>query len=245
MFDDRSAIRRVHREGIVLLGGGRALLMQVAHPQVAAGVIEHSNYRADRVARLIRTLRPMLAIAFGTPEQVARAAAGVNALHTNVRGATYSARDPALLAWVLATLIDSSIVTYERFVGMLPSDMLDEYYAQMLDVGALLGMPFSALPPDRLTFTEYVAAMVAEIEVTSDARQIASELFRPIRGTGPAMRLARELTAGLLPPRLRHQYGLTRGPIHATSLDALARVSRGIVPLIPRGLRQPPAFLMP
>src|SRR5689334_10339201 len=44
-FPPEAVIRRVHSEGVVLLGGGRALLMQVAHPRVAAGVAEHSSFR--------------------------------------------------------------------------------------------------------------------------------------------------------------------------------------------------------
>ena len=119
LFTDASMIRRVHREGVTLLGGGRALLMQIAHPAIAAAVAEHSSFRSDPLQRLLRTLRPTLAMAFGTPTQAGRAVAMINATHRRVTGPGYGATDPALLLWVLATLIDTSLLMHERFVHPL------------------------------------------------------------------------------------------------------------------------------
>lgn len=186
--------------------------MQIAHPSVAAAVAEHSNYRHDRWGRLLRTVRPMYAIIFGTPEQAVASAASVNRLHEVVRGPGYRATDPELLAWVLATLIDTAIRVHERFVGPLPGLEVDRYYADAIRAGALLGVPSWALPPDFNAFTEYMAAHVASLEVSEEARTIARDLFRPLPGTGPAIELARRLTGGLLPPRLRAAYGLGWSP---------------------------------
>src|SRR5690606_28375812 len=108
-----------------------ALLMQVAHPLVARGVAEHSGYRRDRLGRLLRTLRPMYAIAFGTPAEGQAAAEGVRRLHAGVAGVGYRANDPALLAWVLATLIDTGLLMYRRFVGPLGAREAEAYYAGM------------------------------------------------------------------------------------------------------------------
>src|SRR5205823_3258127 len=91
------AVRLVHGEAVVLLGEGRALLMQLAHPAVAAGVAEHSRYRSDRLGSLLGTLRPMFAITFGTAAQAEAAAASIRVTHEGVRGAGYRASDPALL----------------------------------------------------------------------------------------------------------------------------------------------------
>jgi uncharacterized protein (DUF2236 family) len=57
-FAADSAVRRMHSEGVLLVGGGRSLLLQIAHPVVAAGVADHSNYSRERWRRLLR-LRPM------------------------------------------------------------------------------------------------------------------------------------------------------------------------------------------
>ncbi|MGE0688084.1 MAG: oxygenase MpaB family protein, partial [Dehalococcoidia bacterium] len=76
-FAPDSAIRRIHQEGILILGGGRSLLMQIAHPSVAQGVAEHSSYKTDRTARLMRTLRSTLAVVYGTRAQAEASIAGI------------------------------------------------------------------------------------------------------------------------------------------------------------------------
>lgn len=244
-FTDRSAIRRVNAEGVLLLGGGRALLMQLAHPLVARGVAEHSDYRRDRIGRLLRTLRPVYAIAFGTPAQGREAAARVNAVHELVRGEGYRAKDPALLAWVLATLIDSALLVHDRFVRRLSEEETQHYYEDMLQLGALFATPRHALPGDVPGFRQYVEEMVGGLVVTEEARTIADQLFEPLAGTGPLLPFAREVTAGLLPPSLRRQYGMRWDPARAALLDVAASISRGLVPLLPQQLRWPPWFLMP
>lgn len=230
------------------MGGGRALLMQVAHPQVARGVTEHSGYRHDRLGRLLRTLRPMYAIAFGTPNEARAAAEGVRAVHQRVVGVGYSAGDPALLAWVLATLIDTALVMYRRFIAPLAPGDAEAYYAEMIWIGTLLGTPRSALPESLAEFESYVAQMVATLNVSDDSRLIARDLFAPVPGAPwltPAMPLARELTAGLLPARLREQYGMSWGPRREALLAGAAGLSRTLRPALPKVVTRPPAMVMP
>jgi uncharacterized protein (DUF2236 family) len=245
LFTDASMIRRVHSESIVLLGGGRALLMQVAHPLVAAGVAEHSSFRHDRIGRLLRTLRPTLALAFGDPDQVRGAANRINAIHETVVGPGYRATDPALLAWVMATLIDTGLLMHDRFVRPLVADEAEAYYRDMLSVGRLLGIPDGALPEALPAFRGYVDAMVDDLEVSSEAREIAAAIFVPTGPIGPVMLGLRQLTAGLLPPRLRDAFGLGWGPRRDRVLSASEAVSRWVWPLLPRRLRLPPPFLLP
>ena len=84
LFSEDSITRRVNRENILLLGGGRALLMQLAHPKVAAGVDEHSDFRTHPIRRLRRTIRMTMAIVFGDRETALAAARGVNQVHARV-----------------------------------------------------------------------------------------------------------------------------------------------------------------
>src|SRR5215472_3016918 len=113
LFDDDSIIRRVNRENVLMLGGGRALLMQLAHPKVAAGVDEHSDFRTRPMYRLRRTIRLTMAIVFGDKDTAMAAARNVNRVHARVTGRDYRALDPDLLLWVHSTLVDSALVTYE------------------------------------------------------------------------------------------------------------------------------------
>src|SRR3977135_2599803 len=119
LFSEDSITRRVNRENILLLGGGRALLMQLAHPKVAAGVDEHSDFRTHPIRRLRRTIRMTMAIVFGDRETALGAAGAVSQVPANVRGRNYRALDPDLLLWVHATLAETALVTYETFVKRL------------------------------------------------------------------------------------------------------------------------------
>ena len=244
-FAPDSAIRRLGGESIILLGGGRALLMQIAHPQVARGVAEHSSFQRQRWQRLLRTLRPTFAIAFGTREQALAAAAGVNRLHESVTGAGYAATDPELLRWVLATLIDTTLDSYQRFVRPLRPGQPDAYYDDMLCFGELLGVRRQTMPADLGSFHHYVAETVESLEITDEARELSRQIFRVTPGPWAVMWPLRELTAGLLPPRLREQFGLDWGPRRESALRALGCASRAVVPLLPGSVRRPPWFLMP
>jgi len=237
--------RVVHREGVLLLGGGRALLMQIAHPLVAKGVAEHSRFRADRIDRLLRTLRPTLAMVFGTEEQALAAAAGINHTHDHVKGESYAAKDPDLLIWVLATLIDTSVLIYEGFVRSLEAEERAAYYRDMCHIGSLLEIPDGAMPESLEALQAYVVDMCDSLVVSPEGHDICHALFESNPATWPVMGSIRQLTAGLLPDGLRDQFGLAWGTKRQRILDLASRSSRRVLPRVPRRLRAPPWFLMP
>src|SRR6202171_5027175 len=128
LYSEDSITRRVNRENVLFLGGGRALLMQVAHPKVAAGVGRHSDFRTHPLRRLRRTILMTMAIVFGDRETAMAAARGVNQVHARVKGRDYRAMDPDLLLWVYATLADTALVTYEAFVKPLLPREREEFH---------------------------------------------------------------------------------------------------------------------
>ncbi len=146
LYLEGSITRRVNRENVLLLGGGRALLMQLAHPKVTAGVDEHSDFRSHPVRRLRRTVRMTMAIVFGDRETALAAARAVNQTHGKVRGREYRALDPELLLWVHTTLVDSAIVTYETFVKPLTAREREDFYQESKVLGELLGIPRDRFP---------------------------------------------------------------------------------------------------
>lgn len=196
LFDSDSVTWRVNQEGALLLGGGRALLMQLAHPGVAAGVAEHSDFRQRPLARLMRTLELTLALTFGTSQQAMAAARQINAVHQRVRGDGYSAMDPRLLLWVHATLIDSAMVTYSTFVRPLSPDDRETYYQESKLTGGLLGLANARYPAALEDFERYVAEMLDSDELVVDARarELARAVLRPPlrrippRSSGPSRR---------------------------------------------------------
>lgn len=212
LYSEDSITRRVNRENVLLLGGGRALLMQLAHPKVAAGVDEHSDFRRRPLYRLRRTIRLTMAIVFGDRETALVAARAVNQAHGRVRGNSYRALDPDLLLWVHATLVDSALVTYETFVRPLSVPDRDEFYQESKLLGGLLGIPEDRFPARFRDFQRYVNEMIAggEVRVGAAARDLGALVLRPRLRLlpGPAMIPYEVVTAGLLPPVLREQYGL-------------------------------------
>ncbi|HLJ07244.1 MAG TPA: oxygenase MpaB family protein, partial [Acidimicrobiia bacterium] len=112
-------MRTVAREGALLAGGARAILLQVAHPGVARGVAEHSDFATRPLDRLRATLGYVYGVTFGTPEESRAVAAMVTEAHRAVAGAGYRASDPELQLWVAATLYDTAVLIYERLLGPL------------------------------------------------------------------------------------------------------------------------------
>jgi uncharacterized protein (DUF2236 family) len=84
-FAPDSVIRRVGNSPLVPLLGGPAVLLQVAHPLVAAGVVDYSDYRRNLWRRLLRTLRALYLIVYGSKAEADRAAETVQAVHAFVR----------------------------------------------------------------------------------------------------------------------------------------------------------------
>jgi uncharacterized protein (DUF2236 family) len=238
-------IRRVHGEAIALLGGGRALLMQIAHPMVARGVAEHSTFRTAPFRRLLRTLRPTLAIVFGEPEEVRAAADRINRVHSRVVGEGYSAMDPDLLFWVLATLIDSALLVHERFLRPLTRVEAEAYYKDSLRAGELLGVLPEQAPADIERFRAYMERMVGSLEVSADGKRLAREIFGPPLAWTPLGPIMRNLTAGLLPEALRAQFALDWDSDRERLLQSTAGAIQKAWPRLPAALRAHPWFLMP
>ena len=249
LFRSDSMMWRISRESVTLLGGRAALLMQLAHPLVAAGVADHSDFHRDALGRLRRTLETMYAIVFGTVEEAEAAAAGVAAVHARVKGTTsdgrpYSAEDPRLQLWVHATLVDSSIRIYEMFVAPLEENEIAEYYEETKVGGRLFGIPEGALIPTYAELTEWMDDMMVsgEVVVTDLARELAQPILRPLRIVPRAVaERSAIVTAALLPEPIRAGYGLKLGWSRHALLAAGGRAGRLLLPRLPGILRNHPA----
>lgn len=248
LFGPDSVAWRVDREVIVLAGGSCALLMQAAHPAVAVGVIQHSTYATDPFGRLRRTLVSSFDVVFGTRDRAEAAIRRVNAVHAAVRGTmsdgtTYSARDPEALLWVHATLIDTALRVYSRFVRPLsPSDERG-YLLEAAEVAERLGIPATDLPADVGELRAWMAAMIRDgrVRVTPEARRIAGTVLYP---PSPVPRIvwdaAHLISIATLPAPLRRQYGIRWSPARERGVERLAAISRRLLPFVPPRLRYVP-----
>jgi len=248
VFGPGSITWRVNGEAVLLLGGGRALILQVAHPKVAAGVAEFSDYRSDPWGRLYRTLELTLAIAFGEPDASREASRRLRRVHRRVagdddRGERYRALDPELLLWVHATLIDTSLTLYERYVAELTGRERRLYYEEMRALGEAYAIPRSTMPADYAAFRHYWAEMLAGgLRVTDTTRDVADAVLHPElpRVAWPATELLRLVTAGTLPAPLRDELGVDWGPGRERLLAGSQAAIRRLVPLLPALLHRFP-----
>ncbi|MDA1094760.1 MAG: oxygenase MpaB family protein [Acidobacteria bacterium] len=217
--------RQVNGEIVVVLGWGRAILLQLAHPLVAAGIADHASFGGSSlqyVQRTHRTISSMLSLTFGPADAVRLTADRINAIHRRVHGrlaesterfaagTPYSAADPDLLRWVHVTLIDTQLLTYRLLVGPLTATDADAYCAEAATIAPLLGIPPHCLPTSVADVTEYLERGHADktVQVTDTARGLARQLLWPPTRVvaSPVMALGRLITIGLLPPALRQAY---------------------------------------
>jgi uncharacterized protein (DUF2236 family) len=241
-----SVARRVNAETALLLGGGRALLLQLAHPLVAAGVADHSDFLRDPFRRLVNTLDLTLTVAFGDEDQRRAAAARVAETHRHVigerGGVPYRALDPELLLWVHATLVDSALATYDRFVGPIGPAARDRYHEEMKPQAAVFGVPDRLLHTSYDGFQRYVDVTIDSLQIGDEARELGTAVLHPpappsLMPFAPVMRL---ITTGLLPDGIRAGYRLTWGPSHDRRFAIAVRSIRSILPLLPDPLRRWP-----
>lgn len=252
-FGPRSMAWRIGRERILVVGGGRAVLMQLAHPLVAAGVGDHSAYARDPWARTFATLDLMQRITFGTRSEARSASRTINRLHTHVTGTLsedagayaagtpYRARQPDLLLWVYATLIDTGLYLHPLLVGPLTDDEREAYYQESKRTVVLLGLPEAMLPPRLADLHAYVDGMLASaaLALTAEAREVARVILHmPVPFVlRPALALGGEATAGWLPERLRTLFGLSWDDRRQKLLEAAELGVRALLPAVPPALR--------
>lgn len=223
LYGPDSAAWRLARERLLMAGGPAALLMQVAHPLVAAGVAEHSDFTADPLRRLRGTLDATLRVTFGDREQVEAAVAGVAGRHRSVRGlladttstfcvgTPYRADDPELAMWVFATLVWTAVTVVDTLARPVAASERDAYYQDMRQFGRLFGADEGVLPDDYAGLAAYVERTVRDVLVVDAvAHRLARQILAPNPPLVPAplRPFPTLLAAGLLPPAVREAYGL-------------------------------------
>lgn len=222
VFGPESASWRISRESAVFLGAGRAALLQLAHPWVAAALDQHSNVLAQPVKRFHNTFRIVYTMIFGSVAQAVAAARHLYQLHTTIqgelpeqvagwpRGAHYQANEIAALRWVFATLVESAVMACDCALGPMAADERERYYADCRLLGALFGLPDSALPQSWDKFVAYNLAMHCsdELGVNELARTMAHHLLSGGNSWIHIPHWYRALTTAWLPPRFQQEFAL-------------------------------------
>ena len=254
LFSPKSVFWKVNRELACTFAAPRAVLMQIAHPLIAAGVAEHSEYRKHRFARLYRTTMAAAAITFGSRDFALRAVRTINQKHRAVHGVLkaqsgifpagtpYDANDPELKLWVLSTITESTLLVYEQFVSKLSTADRESYYQDSLMVAELFGVPEGIVPPNYEDFQVYFDRMMAgdAIQVSDQAKEIYNALFE-WTPSGLLLFAGSALSISLLPQRLREAYGFGRKSSRSGMWQSIPPVCRGLRRVTPSLLAANPA----
>jgi len=251
LYSPDSISWKVNRESALFLAAGRAALLQLAHPWVAAAIAQHSRTLNDPVGRFHQTFRIMFTMSFGSVDQAFAAARGLHRLHETIRGilpdavgrfaerSGYQANEADALCWVYATLIDSSVLAYELLLPQLSASEREQYYLESRRTAALFGLPTQSLPQSWAAFAHYVDSTLRSdsLGVSSATRQIAHQLMEArVLGVQPPV-WYRALTTEVLLPRFREEFQFEYGERERRAAARAVKWLRRIYPHLPALLR--------
>jgi uncharacterized protein (DUF2236 family) len=258
-----SVVWRVGGDWTMMLGGGRALILQVAHPVVAEGVGRFSNYAEAPWERLVGTLDLYLHVIYGGREETpAEAGERLRSLHKRIKGVDsdgnhWHALDPAAFHWVHATLVQSMVEMRGRFGEPLNTLERELFYEEMREVGRLYGLRERDMPPDWDSFQSYFKRMVDDrLEDSETLQNVIRSVFSPVKpplaalpdsvwnvASWPGAELVKLVTVGSLPAALRERLGLPWSRERDLALRAQQGAIRGVFARLPDRIRlMPPAY---
>ena len=237
LFGPASVAWRVSTDLASPVAGLRSLLMQALHPLAMAGVDQHSGWRRDPVGRLAATSAYLATVTFGERAVAVQAAARVRRIHEHVRGVDavtggrYAASDPALLLWVHAALVQSSLAAGQAFGTSLSAQDSDRYVEEMTVAAELVGVPRPLIPASVAELERYVASVRPGLSCTPAAAESMAYLLDPpgldeeITGFWQDVR---DAAIAVLPEWARQMYGYDAPPLSPGRLTEI-RQSLGVL----------------
>lgn len=231
-------------DGIFLLGGQYAILCQFAHPGLAQGTFEHSNFSSRLLNRLKTTARFLNAAVYGTLEEKEAIFSVIHGAHTSVKGENYYADDPELHKWTAATLFMSLVVVHEAFFGKLSREKLEALFKESAIYGTSLRMPSEMWPATLDDFWVYWNHNIETLKITDWAKSLCKDLLYPkhiplfIKPVSPVSRL---LTINWLPERLCRDYGLKITPFKRAAYHFVVGYVALTYPHFPKKLKTMPS----
>lgn len=250
VFPPDSQIWRLSRENALLLGGPAAAILQVAHPAIAAGVANHSEFRSDTLGRLHRTLETIYIVAFGTQREANALRDHVAAMHAKVRGhhpVAYDAFSPDAQMWVLATLIATGTWIFEQLVAPLTATEQEQHYREMRHFGTYFGLPITHGPQTHIEFQEYYTAMLGSDDLASHplCAEVARYVARPTRPKWlSAIASATSLILPeTIPSPVREKLGFHSSAATRAAFRVARHTVRFALPILPASLRFTPKYL--
>jgi uncharacterized protein (DUF2236 family) len=251
IFGPDSVSWKINRESALFLGAGRAALLQLAHPWVAAALAEHSTLLARPIARFHSTFRIVFTMVFGSLDQALAAARHLYSLHTRIsgempddvavyrRGSRYEANEIGALRWVYATLVESAVLAWECVLGPLAETEREQYYKENRTLAGLFGIPEAALPENWAGFLDYNRQMNESnaLGVSATARAMAHGLLAGAGSWIHPPRWYRALTTAWMPVGLREEFGLVFEAAEQRAAEGAIRRLPGFYGRLPSPVR--------
>jgi uncharacterized protein (DUF2236 family) len=251
IFGPESMTWQINREAVIFLAAGRALLLQLAHPWIAQAVADHSRALSEPISRFHRTFKTVFALVFGTVDQAFSAARNLHRRHSRVigvlpttigpfkAGSPYCANNISALRWVYATLIDSALVAHDLVLPELTDEQRARHYAESFNFAGMFGIRRTLLPADYAGLIAYTEAMCDSdiLTVSDSARRLGIQIFAGGRSWLRVPASYRAITAGLLPERVRRDFGFSYGDAERRSAERALELIRRTYPLLPARLR--------
>jgi uncharacterized protein (DUF2236 family) len=240
----------------LLVAAGYALLLQVSHPTVGAGVSEHSRFQSDPWGRLLRTLDYTYTMVYGGPEAAGEMGRRIRSFHKQIFGIApdgqrYHALEPEAYAWVHATLAQAIVAGHDRFGRPFTDAQCEQFWSEWRSLGRLLGVRERELPADWPRFREYFGEMVdGRLCHTPAVDDVLHALARPappdvvgryraVWGLArmPLSHLLGLATAGLLGEPLRRRFAVRWSWEKELQLRAVGKALRAATPIAPSWVR--------
>jgi uncharacterized protein (DUF2236 family) len=254
-FGPDSMTWQLYREPIVIVGGMRALLLQVAHPAVGEGVAKFSKFKEDALGRGFRTFEAMATIYFGSDVQARETATRLHRMHAGIRsnypsevpsdlaGKAFNANEPKLLLWVLATLTDTSLLMFEEFPNRkLPVNWREQFYEESKIAAQLLGIPVADYPNTLPEFKQYMSEMLADDGILGTAKVSAEITDAILIHKLNVTWAARLLAIGWMPVALSTSLGMVADAKSQRNFKRLLSVIKGLYRWTPDFFKTNPAF---
>jgi uncharacterized protein (DUF2236 family) len=231
LFGPGSMAWRLHKEPALLVGGLRALMVQALHPLAIAAVADYSDYKSDVWGRYARTTNYVVTTIYGTTRQAEALGARVREVHRPIRGVDrvtgrpYSADDPELLLWIHATLVESFLASYRRFVRPLGVADADRYVAEMVRQALLVGLAAADVPDTEEGNQRFIDSLRPELLVTKPALDAVDTVLHPplTRLRRPLWWIAGQAAISLMPDHALHLLGMRRNHAAETLAEQVVR----------------------
>jgi uncharacterized protein (DUF2236 family) len=248
LFGPNSVSWQVNRETAVLFGGARALLMHAAHPLVLAGARQTGFYERNAWRRLERTLHLTYAITFGTREEAVQAANHINRVHEGVHGIDevtglpYDARDPDLLLWVHACLVDSQLLFERLAVGKLDAAGRQRFHQEQMTGAELLGLDRPRIPPTAEALRDYIDGVLHSgiLRVSEETMRVGTLIRKPPQEVPwrPVLRQIAWWAFATLPEPLRTEYRVKWNLLKEVRLRSSLLMLKLVRPVVPATFRE-------